>query len=67
MQTGENAEITFPVSNTGNFAGTEIVQVYIHKVNDTEGPLKTLRGFQRISLNAGKSVQITIDLPTYFI
>jgi beta-glucosidase len=57
-------ELTIPVSNTGKMAGTEIIQVYVHKVNDTDGPLKTLRGFRRIELAAGKSVQAVIDLPS---
>jgi len=31
-------------------------------VNDVEGPLKTLRGFQRVELAAGKSETATIEL-----
>lgn len=59
-----NVELTIPVSNTGKLAGTEIIQVYVHKVNDTDGPLKTLKGFRRIELAAGKSGQTVIDLPS---
>ncbi|RPH75300.1 MAG: glycoside hydrolase family 3 protein, partial [Nitrospiraceae bacterium] len=43
--------------------GTEIVQVYVRKVNDTDGPLKTLRGFQRVDVAAGKTRQATVNLP----
>ena len=35
----------------------------MHKVNDTDGPLKTLRGFQRVDIAAGKTNQVTIKLP----
>ncbi len=56
-------EITIPVSNTGKRDGTEIIQVYIHKVNDTDGPFKSLRDFQRTNIAAGKSSEVTIDLP----
>jgi beta-glucosidase len=59
-----NVELTIPVSNTGKRAGTEIIQVYVHKTNDTDGPLKTLKGFKRIELAAGKSGQAVIDLPS---
>jgi beta-glucosidase len=59
-----NVELTIPVSNTGKRPGTEIIQVYVHKVNETDGPLKTLKGFKRIELAAGKSVQAVIDLPS---
>jgi len=57
-----NVELTIPVSNTGKRTGTEIIQVYVHRVNDKDGPLKTLKGFKRIELAAGKSGQAVIDL-----
>ena len=59
-----NVELTIPVSNTGKLAGTEIIQVYVHKANDTDGHLKTLKGFKRIELAAGKSGQALVNLPT---
>ena len=58
-----SVDLTIPVTNTGKRDGTEIVQVYVHKVNDTDGPLKTLRGFQRVNVAAGKTSQATITLP----
>jgi beta-glucosidase len=62
IKTDEAVKLTVPVINSGKRSGTEIVQVYIHKINDIEGPIKTLRGFQRVELAAGKSGQATIDL-----
>ena len=59
----EPLTLTVPVTNTGKRYGTEIVQVYIRKVNDVEGPLKTLRGYQRVTVPAGKTRQVTIELP----
>ncbi|MCX7987410.1 MAG: glycoside hydrolase family 3 C-terminal domain-containing protein [Bacteroidales bacterium] len=59
----ESIELTIPVTNTGKRNGTEIVQVYIRKVNDTDGPIKTLKGFQRIDVPAGKTGQSVIKLP----
>ena len=38
------------------------MQVYIRKVNDVDGPIKTLRGFKRVDVAAGKSQQAVIDL-----
>jgi beta-glucosidase len=37
--------------------------VYVRKVNDTDGPYKTLKGFQRVGIAAGKTGQATIGLP----
>ena len=58
----ESLKMTIPVSNTGKMSGTEVVQVYVKKVNDIEGPVKTLRGFQRVGLAAGKTLQASIGL-----
>jgi len=63
IHNNDSIEMSVPVSNTGKRKGTEIVQVYIRKANDTQGPLKTLRGFKRIEVEAGKTVTATINLP----
>jgi beta-glucosidase len=36
--------------------------VYVKKVGDTKGPIKTLRGFKRTEVPAGKTVNAVIDL-----
>lgn len=58
----ESLSITIPVSNTGKRNGTEIVQLYVKKVNDTNGAIKTLRGFKRTEVGIGKTVNAVIDL-----
>jgi len=62
IKTDESIELTIPVINKGNRDGTEIVQVYLRKVNDTDGPLKTLRGFQRVDVAAGRTGRAVIEL-----
>ena len=62
----KSVTLTIPVTNSGKKSGTEIVQVYVKKVNDT-GLNKTLRGFKRMEINASKTVNAVIDLhPTAF-
>ena len=51
------------VRNTGKVEGTEVVQVYIRNTADKGGPLKTLRGYQRITLKPGEAKTVTIELP----
>lgn len=63
LNKNEAVELTIPVKNTGKRDGTEIIQVYVRKVNDADGPLKTLKGFQRVNVPAGKSSQAVINLP----
>jgi len=60
---GGSIEIALPVSNTGKRDGTEIVQVYIRREGDSEGPLKSLRAFQRVHIAAGETAEVTLDLP----
>ena len=54
--------ITIPVTNTGKRQGTETVQVYIRNLSDAEGPLKSLRAFQRVDVKAGETVTATLKL-----
>ena len=61
---GSNGDFTLniPVSNTGRRDGTETVQVYIRNTSDPDGPLKSLRGFQRISVKAGQTATAQVRL-----
>ena len=62
VRTGEGVKFTAHVKNTGKRDGAEVVQVYVRKVGDTEGPLKSLRGFRRVDLKAGESRTVSIEL-----
>ena len=55
--------VTCTLKNTGRRTGTETVQVYIRRTADTEGPIKTLRAYQRETLKAGESRQVVIPFP----
>lgn len=58
----DNFSVVVPVSNTGSRDGEEVVQVYLSKVGDEAGPVKTLRAFKRVSVPAGKTVNVHITL-----
>lgn len=58
-----HGKITVTVTNTGKREGTEIVQAYMRNTADTAGPVKTLRGFTRVTLAPGESRTVTIDFP----
>jgi beta-glucosidase len=59
----ENVELAVPVTNAGKTDGTETIQIYVRKTGDTDGPLKTLKAFQRIAVAAGKTEKAEISLP----
>ncbi len=55
------ADIT--ITNTGNYDGHEIVQLYVHdKVGSITRPVKELKGFQKIFLKKGESKTVTFNL-----
>ena len=59
----KNNKVQFTIKNTGNVDGTEVVQVYVRNLADKEGPLKTLRAYQRVTLKAGGAQMTAIDFP----
>ena len=61
-QTGETVKITVPVTNTGSRNGEEVVQVYLKKQGEADGPVKTLRAFKRVYIPAGKTVKVELEL-----
>ena len=59
-----STELNVEVTNTGKMKADEIVQLYIRdNVSSVTRPVKELKGFERISLNAGetKTVKFTIN------
>ena len=62
MKTDGKVTLTVPIKNVGKRAGDEVVQVYIKADDDVDGPLKSLRAFQRVGLKAGESKTVSIPL-----
>ncbi|WP_207514832.1 beta-glucosidase BglX [Longitalea luteola] len=71
LRPGQSITASIMVKNAGNVAGEETVQLYIRDlVGSVARPVKELKGFQKIQLNAGelKKVEFTItenDLKFY--
>ena len=59
---GDAITVTSTVKNTGTRKGTETLQLYIRNLQDPDGPLKSLRGFQRVTLNPGESKTVELNL-----
>ncbi len=52
---GDSVEVSVTVTNTGNMAGEEVVQLYIRdEFSTTTRPVKELKRFQRIYLEKGQ-------------
>ena len=64
LSTTGTLTVSIDVKNTGNRPGDEVAQLYIHEVKPTVvRPAEELRGFQRITLNAGETRTLTFTIP----
>jgi beta-glucosidase len=55
------AEVT--VTNTGEVAGKEVVQMYLQDViGSTTRPLRELKGFEKIYLEPGESMRVMFEI-----
>lgn len=62
LAAGDSVVITFDVTNTGERAGAEVVQLYTHAQSEIERPLKELKGFARVELDAGETKTVRLAL-----
>ena len=62
MKADGKVTLTVGVTNTGKCEGTETVQVYVKALDDPGAPIKALKGFQKLDLNAGETKTATITL-----
>ncbi len=55
--------LSFTLTNTGTVAGEEVVQLYAHdELASIARPVKELKGFQRVALEAGERKTLTFKL-----
>lgn len=60
----DTIKVKFTLKNSGEYAGIEVAQLYVRDlVGSTARPVKELKGFQRVALNAGESKVVDLSLP----
>ena len=65
LKDGQKMQVSVSLSNTGNFDGSEVVQLYIRDlVGSVTRPVKELKGFQKIALKKGETKTITFEIST---
>jgi beta-glucosidase len=63
IREGDALTVTVDVTNTGSMAGKETVQVYVRDVESSlVRPVKELAGFAKVSLAAGQTKSVAIEL-----
>ena len=64
MKANEKITVSCTITNTGKYAGEEIVQLYLRdRVSSLVRPVKELKGFEKILLQPGeaRTIQFVID------
>ena len=57
-------KVTFTLTNKGDMPADEVAQLYVHRVDATvEWPAKELKAFERVSLAAGETKTVTLEIP----
>jgi len=63
MKDTEALTVTVDVRNTGEFAGKEVVQLYVaDRASSVRRPVKELKGFEKVFLEPGETKRITFML-----
>lgn len=61
---GDTLSVSFDVTNTGARAGEEVAQLYVsYPGSAIDRPVVDLRAFTRVSLEAGQTKNVTLDVP----
>jgi beta-glucosidase len=65
LKGNQKLKVTIPIKNTGNYAGKEVVQLYIRdEVGTITRPVKELKGFEKIELAAGATKEVVFEITT---
>ena len=60
----KDVEVAFDLTNVGDRAGSDVAQFYTHqRFSSVVQPIKSLRGFERVSLAAGETNHVRFTLP----
>lgn len=63
LNSDEIVSVSVSVTNTGNYDGDEVVQMYIRdKVSSVTRPVKELKGYQRIFLKKGETKKVDFKI-----
>ena len=62
-QTENVVEVSADIKNIGSVDGDEVLQIYVSSENaEQDRPVKLLKGFKRVSVKAGESVSVKVEI-----
>jgi beta-glucosidase len=64
LGSADDVVVSFDLTNTGKREGDEVAQVYMHETTASVAmPVKALKAFSRVHLNAGETKSMTLRIP----
>jgi beta-glucosidase len=64
LKSNETLIVSFDLKNTGDCKGTEVAQLYVQDIiGSTTRPVRELKRFSRVTLEAGETKTVTFELP----
>ena len=66
LTAGSDVRVSLDVTNTGERAGADVVQIYVGEQNSPiERPLRELKGFAKVTLDPGQTQHVQFTLPRH--
>ncbi|PWJ41905.1 glycoside hydrolase family 3 protein [Sediminitomix flava] len=62
LEAGKKVNVSVDVTNTGDYDGDEVVQLYVSMPDAELAPIRSLIGFDRIHLKKGETKRVTFNL-----
>ena len=63
MNANDSIRVSFRLTNTGSYAGSEVVQLYLrNKVASVIRPVKELKDFKKVFLQPGESTSVEFNI-----
>lgn len=63
MKAGASVKVSVDVTNSGDVAGKEVVQLYLaDEESSLERPVKELKGFRKVYLEPGQTKTVTFEI-----
>jgi beta-glucosidase len=57
-------KVKFKLGNTGSMPAEEVAQLYVRRVDgNVSWPVKELKAFRRVTLDAGQTKVVTLEIP----
>ena len=62
VEAGKDLTVSAMVRNTSRISGDEVVQIYLSTPDRPDTPIRSLKGFKRVSLGAGETSKVSFTL-----